>query len=141
MLSCYELELIVVKTSQFNCSQNPIYVLKKDASTVMTSKGYVEEHMIFKFQLESKSKYVHNAHTLQIPSDEYRLNPPSNFTHLAQLLEKLSSFSAPQLVGMSIGAGTILISLICAIGCLAWCGGVRNCPTSPKESFTRTPSE
>ena len=38
-------------------------------------------------------------------------------------------------------AGTIIISLFCAVGCLAWCGGVRNCPTSPKESFTRTPSE
>ena len=72
MLSCYELELIVVKTSQFNCSQNPIYVLKKDASTVMTSKGYVKEHMIFKFQLESKSKYVQLSHSIQIPNDEYR---------------------------------------------------------------------
>ena len=52
MLSCYVPELIVVKSSQFNCSQNPIHVLKADASRIMTSKGNVEEHMIFKFKLE-----------------------------------------------------------------------------------------
>ena len=83
---------------------------------------------------------MREAHDLlSVPKDVYRFQPPSNITAIGMVLEKLAQFSTPALVGLSVGAGTILILGFCMIGWCSWLCGIKNCPASNRESFTRTP--
>eukprot|EP00090_Calanus_glacialis_P033145 TRINITY_DN54996_c0_g1_i1.p1 TRINITY_DN54996_c0_g1~~TRINITY_DN54996_c0_g1_i1.p1 ORF type:complete len:252 (-),score=6.35 TRINITY_DN54996_c0_g1_i1:62-709(-) len=76
---------------------------------------------------------------LAIPPDVYRFTPPSNITTIGMVLEKLTQFSTPAIVGLSVGAGSILILGFCIVGWCSWMCGFKNCTASPRESFTRSP--
>ena len=73
-------------------------------------------------------------------NEEDRIYPATNVTAIDTIINKLRNFTVPELTGMTLGAGTILILLFCAAGCLAWCCGIRRCPAHPGESFSRSPS-
>ena len=140
ILSCHTPELIMVATQQHNCTAAPVVLKKTPHFNIMTSKGVIEEESIMSFKLESKEQFIREAHKmLALPGDNFRFQPPSNITAGAQNLERLSEFSTPELVGLSIGTGTMLLTLFCIIGFCAWCCGIRNCPATTKESWTRSP--
>ena len=42
-------------------------------------------------------------------------------TPIHALLEKLSEFSTPQIIGISMGMGILVLSLFCAAGVLSYC--------------------
>ena len=106
----------------------------------MTGRGIIEEGHIINYKLESKNTYLQEARELlAIPNDVFRFKPPSNVTALGVVLDKLKQFSTPAIVGMTVGAGSILIIGFCMLGLCAWMCGVKNCPASSKESFTRAP--
>ena len=107
----------------------------------MTGRGIIEESHILSYKLDSKNTYVREAHDmLSAPKDVYRFQPPSNITAVAQGLEKISQLSTPALVGLSMGAGSVVIILVfCVIRWFLWLCGIKNSPATSKESFTRTP--
>ena len=140
ILSCFEPELIMHSGKQHNCTKEPLYLEKGPQFTVMTGRGIVEEAHISSYKLDSKNTYLQAAHDLlAIPTDVYRFKPPSNITTIGMVLEKLAQFSTPAIVGLSVGAGSILILGFCIIGWCSWMCGFKNCPASPRESFTRSP--
>ena len=140
ILSCFEPELIMHSGRQHNCTKEPLYLEKGTQFTVMTGRGIVEEAHILSFKLDSKNTYLEAAHDLlAIPPDVYRFTPPSNITTIGMVLEKLTQFSTPAIVGLSVGAGSILILGFCIVGWCSWMCGFKNCPASPRESFTRSP--
>ena len=140
ILSCFEPELVMHNGRQHNCTKEPLYLEKGPKFTIMTGKGVIEEGHIMSYKLDSKNTYLQEAkNLLAIQTDVFRFKPPSNITGLGMVLERLSQFSTPAIVGMSVGAGSILILGFCVIGCCSWLCGVKNCPASNRESFTRTP--
>ena len=140
ILSCHTPELIMVATQQHNCTTVPLVLKKTPHFNIMTSKGVIEEESILSFKLESKEKFIREAHKiLALPGKNFRFQPPSNISAGAQILERLSEFSTPELVGLSVGTGTMLITVFCLVGFCAWCCGIRNCPATHKESWTRSP--
>ena len=139
ILSCFIPELIMVATQQHNCTATPLSLEKSTHFTIMTSKGVIEEPKIMTFKLESKEKFVKESHRIrQIPGDNFRFQQPSNMTPVGQILERLSEFTIPELVGLSVGTGTISFTLLCLVGFYAWYCGDRICPAVSKESWKRS---
>ena len=117
VLSCFKPELIIISDQQHNCTTTPLFLVKTADIKIMTSQGVIEESLLMKFKLESKQKFMQQAHMFnKVPSDSYRFEPPTNITPIHAILEKLSEFSTPQIVGISMGLGTIIINLILCSG-------------------------
>ena len=122
VLSCFKPELIMVSDRQQNCTATPLYLDKTSNLKIVTSQGVVEESLLLNFKLDSKQKFVKQAHELdKVQPDSFRFEPPSNSTPIHVLLEKLSEFSTPQIVGISMGMGTLVLTLFCAAGILSYC--------------------
>ena len=60
-------------------------------------------------------------------------------TGIDLIIDKLRNFSVPELAGMSVGAGTVVLILFCVTGLGAWCCGIRRCPASHGESWVHSP--
>ena len=91
------------------------------------------------FKLESKEKFIKESHRIrQMPGDNVRFQQPSNMTPVGKILERLSEFTTPELVGLSVGMGTMFFTLLCLVGFYAWYCGDRICPAISKESWTRS---
>ena len=122
VLTCFIPELIMVSEKQQNCTMIPLYLEKTANLKIVTSQGIVEESLLLNFKLNSKQQFVKQAHELDtIQPDSFCFEPPQNKTHIHVLLEKLSAFSTPQIVGISMGMGTLVLTLCCAAGILAYC--------------------
>ena len=97
VLSCFKPELIMVSDKQHNCTATPLFLDKITNLKIITSQGVVEESLLLNFKLDSKQKFIQQAHRLdKVQPDSYRFEPPSNMTPIHVLLEKLSEFSTPQ---------------------------------------------
>ena len=139
ILSCFVPELVMVATQQFNCTSKPLVLQKTEHFAIMTSKGVIEEAKILTFKLESKEKFIEESHKIrQTPGDNFRFQQPTNMTPVHQILERLSEFSTPALVGLSVGTGTMFLTLFCLAGFCAWYCGDRICPATTKKSWTRS---
>ena len=139
ILSCFIPELVMVATQQHNCTSTPLVLEKSAHFSIMTSKGVIEEAKIMTFKLESKEKFIEESHKIrQIPGDNFRFQKPSNMTPVHQILERLSEFSTPALVGLSVGTGTMFLTLFCLAGFCAWYCGDRICLATTKKSWTRS---
>ena len=122
VLSCLKPELIMVSDKQHNCTTTPLFLDKTTNFKIMTSQGVVEESLLLNFKLDSKQKFIQQAHRIdKVPPDSYRFEPPTNMTPIHALLEKLSEFSMPQIVAISMGMGTLVLTLFCAAGVLSYC--------------------
>ena len=141
VLSCFKPELIIISDQQHNCTTTPLFLVKTADIKIMTSQGVIEESLLMKFKLESKQKFMQQAHMFnKVPSDSFRFEPPTNITPIHAILEKLSEFSTPQIVGISMGLGTIIITLFCAAGVLSYCCcGDWRYHTKYRGSFTHPP--
>merc|ERR1712215_464322 len=141
VLSCFLPELIMVAEKQENCTIIPLYLNKSAQLKIVTSKGIVEESLLLDFKLTSKQQFVKQAHEIDsISPDSFRFETPQNKTHIHVLLEKLSAFTTPQIVGITMGTGTLVLTLCCASGVMVYCccGGWK-CLSNFKRRFSNPP--
>ena len=141
VLSCFLPELIVVAGKQENCTIIPLYLKKSSQLKIVTSKGIVEESLLLDFKLTSKQQFVKQAHEIDsISPDSFRFETPQNKTHIHVLLEKLSAFTTPQIVGITMGTGALILTLCCAAGVTVYCccGGWK-CLSNFRRRFSSHP--
>ena len=141
LISCVKPELLFIADQRVNCSMNPFILKKSDTFAINTARGIVESGRLINFRFDSKAKFIKQVHKIEKDKikEENRIEPSSNMTGIDLLIEKLREYSVPELAGMSLGAGSILILIFCGVCWGAWCLGIRRCPAKNGESWVHSP--